>query len=144
MKWFLTGVVCLALSVLASAQSPKDEYKLSTAEVRKGVVAVINEQLADFRGGEAGKAYALAAARFKEQFPLERFAAVVQQAYPEIWANDGGQFGVVRDDGVSAVVTVQVNAKKGSTVAYDYFLLLEDSVWRIAGVIRHEAPKPSA
>ena len=129
---------------MAAQRPPKDDYKLSTADVRRDVIAVIGEQLAHFRAGEPEKAYTLAAARFREQFPLERFVTVVRQSYPEIWSSSASQFGVVRDDGVSAVVVVQVTSKEGRAVGYDYFLLREANAWRIGGVVRHAESKPQA
>ena len=140
---FSLWAMCMAVPALGQLP-PQDNYTLSTADVRKGIVAVISDQLGDFHAGNAGKAYALAAARFKAQFSSERFAALVKQSYPEIWTNTGAQFGVVRDDGVSAIVVVQVACSAGNSAAYDYFLLKENDVWRIGGVLRHGAAKPPA
>ena len=50
-------------------------------------------------------------------------------------------WGIVRDDGRRATVTVQVYAKTGDT-GYDFTLVKERSAWRIHGVVRH-APKKS-
>jgi hypothetical protein len=46
---------------------------------------------------------------------------------------------LVRDDGARATVTVRVFGAGGESAAYDYVLVREEDVWRIAGVLRHEA-----
>lgn len=114
--------------------------RASTAEVRKGVVAVIEGQLAAFRAGDPKTAYTYAAATLRAQNPVRQFLRIVETNYPEIWANTRGEFGVVRDDGTRATVLVQVFSPDGRA-DYDYGLVKErDGAWRIDRVLRH-APK---
>jgi hypothetical protein len=133
--------LCLVAGASAAAPSA-DGYKPSTKEVRQKVVEVIGLQLSAFRASDPQKAYSFAARRFREQFPLGKFEEMVKGAYPEIWDNTKAEFGVVRDDGASAVVSVEITDKANDWISYDYFLLKEDLFWRIAGVIRHEPSKP--
>ena len=131
----------LAWLVLAAATTAAAAtIRASTPEVRKQVVTVIEEQLSAFRKGEIEKAYALAAAELRAQKPLRVFAGIVQGSYPEIWKNTRGEFGIVRDDGTQATVTVQVYSKDDHA-AYDFTLRKERSGWRIYGVVRHESKK---
>ncbi len=113
--------------------------RASKAEVKKEIVAVIEAQLAAFRKGEAAKAYGYAATELRAQKPLEVFAAIVRENYPEIWASTRAEAGIVRDDGARATVTVQVYSKAGDA-AYDFTLVKEKAGWRIFGVLRH-APR---
>lgn len=131
--------VALVWVVLVSA-SAAATIRASTPEVRKQVVTVIEEQLRAFRKGEIEKAYALAAAELRAQKPLRVFAGIVQGSYPEIWKNTRGEFGIVRDDGAQATVTVQVFSKNDHA-AYDFTLRKERAGWRIYGVVRHESKK---
>ncbi len=115
------------------------EMRASKPDVRLDVVTAIEGQLKAFRRGELEVAYRFAAADLRAQKPLPAFAAIVQGNYPEIWASRLAEFGIVRDDGTRATVTVQVYAKDGDA-AYDYTLIKERTGWRIYGVVRH-APK---
>lgn len=115
------------------------EMRASKPDVRKDVVTAIEGQLTAFRRGEVEQAYRFAAADLRAQKPLPAFVAIVQGNYPEIWANRRAEFGIVRDDGTRATVTVQVYAKDGDA-GYDYTLIRERAGWRIYGVVRH-APK---
>jgi hypothetical protein len=116
--------------------------KASRPEVRKEVVAIIEGQLTAFRAGEMQKAYLCAAANLRAQRPLRQFLQIVENNYPEIWANTRAEYGLVRDDGVRATLRVQVFSKD-DRADYDYGLVKErDGVWRIESVLRH-APKKS-
>ncbi len=115
--------------------------RASKPEIRKEVVAVIEGQLAAFRAGETQKAYTFAAATLRAQNPLRQFARIVENNYPEIWANTRAEFGLVRDDGVRATVRVQVFSKE-ERADYDYGLVKERAgVWRIDSVLRHATKK---
>lgn len=112
--------------------------KASKPAVRAEIVAVIEGQLAAFRASEIGKAYAYAATGLRLQMPVQSFARLVRDGYPEIWANTRAEFGLVRDDGRRATLTVRVFARDKTSAAYDYVMLKEGEVWLIAGVLRHE------
>jgi hypothetical protein len=133
----LAGGAWLALArSIGAADSPA---RASTPAVRKEIVAVIEGQLAAFRRGDVEKAYGFAAAPLRAQKPLPAFVAIVEGNYPEIWRNARAEFGIVRDNGTQATVTVQVYSKDADA-AYDYTLSKERAGWRIHGVVRH-APK---
>lgn len=131
MAWLALGLTVFAADSIERASKP---------EVRKQVVAVVEAQLTAFRKGEVGKAHALAAAELRAQKPLRAFATIVQASYPEIWSNTRAEYGIVRDNGRQATVTVHVYSKE-SDAAYDYTLRKEPSGWRILSVVRHEPKK---
>ena len=129
----------LALAGMAVARvfAAADAMRASKPEVKKEIVAVIEAQLAAFRKGDAAKAHGYAAAELRAQKPLRVFAGIVKENYPEIWASTRAEFGIVRDVGARATVTVQVYSKT-SDAAYDFTLAKEAAGWRILGVVRHE------
>lgn len=131
-------VFATAITLLAGADSAR---RASTPEVKKEIVAVIEGQLTAFRKGDVEKAYGYAATELRAQKPLRAFTAIVKESYPEIWSNTRAEFGIARDDGSQATVTVQVYSKAGGA-AYDFTLTKERVGWRIYGVVRHE-PKQS-
>jgi hypothetical protein len=129
-----------ALWAATSAAAPGN-FRASTPEVKKEIVSVIDAQLVAFRKGDVAKAYSYGAAQLRAQKPLRVFTTIVQANYPEIWANTRAEFGIVRDDGNKATVTVQVYSKQ-TDAGYDFTLVKEAAGWRIEGVLRHE-PKPA-
>lgn len=134
-RWLLILFAFVApLHVLAA------QIRISKAEVRKEVVAVVEAQLAAFRGEDPNKAYALASAAMRAQMPLRTFTAIVRTNYPEIWANTRAEYGLVRDDGTRASLVVHVYSENGYA-AFDYVLLKERNTWRIGSVVRHIARK---
>lgn len=128
----------IVLGLLVSAAARGAEWKASKPEVRKEVVAVIEAQLAAFRERDLKRAHDLASRELRAQKPLPVFSQIVQANYPELWANTRAEFGIVRDDGGQATVTVHVYSKAGDA-AYDYTLVKERQGWRVHGVVRHEA-----
>lgn len=114
--------------------------RASKPEVRKEVVAVIEAQLAALRERDVKQAYTWASTALRAQTPRRQFELIVQNNYPEIWANTRAEFGLVRDDGVRAKVVVQVFSREGSA-GYDYGLVKEREGWRIESVLRHTPKK---
>jgi hypothetical protein len=133
-------LVWLAVTVLVAfgGRALAADMPASKPEVKKEIVAVIEAQLAAFRKGDTGKAHSYASSELRAQKPRRVFSEIVKDNYPEIWASTRAEFGIVRDDGKRATVTVQVYAKTGDA-AYDYTLVKEEAGWRIFGVVRHEA-----
>ena len=136
--WILLLAFILGLVALARAEPPT--MPASKPEVRKDVIAAIEAQMAAFRKQDYEKAYSYAAAALRAQKPLPVFVAIVEAKYPEIWVNVRAEFGIVRDDGRSALVLVHVFAKD-SDASYDYNLVKEGGRWRIVGVLRHAVVK---
>lgn len=135
-----------ALFVVAAAMmlgAAEGAMRASKPEVKKEIVAAIEGQLAALRKGDPKKAYSYAAAELRAQKSLPVFTAIVKENYPEIWANVRAEFGIVRDDGTRAAVTVQVYSKTADA-AYDFTLVKEAAGWRIHGVLRHEPTKRGA
>ena len=140
-----SALVWLAAGLAVSAApTDTDGYRPSSSEVRRVVISVIDTQLQAFRSGDIERAYSCAAIRFRGQFTLQQFAQLVKASYPEIYSSTSADFGVVKDDGGSAVVSVAVRTAGDARVVYDYLLLREGSAWRIGGVIRHQEARPQA
>jgi len=118
------------------AQDNPGELKPSTFQVRKDVIAVIDSQLKAFRSHDLLKAYGWAAPALRAQVPLSQFIAIVKSGYPEVWANQGASYGVVRSSDERATVAVKVKGPDGSA-SYDYILLKAPDGWRVGGVLRH-------
>lgn len=133
---FFLAVLAWAGAVAQAAEP--GAMRASKPAVRTEIVEVIDGQLAAFRTKEVGRAYAYASTGLQRQTPIRRFAILVRDGYPEIWANSRAEYGLVRDDGTRATVTARVFGAGGESAAYDYVLVREDEVWRIAGVLRHE------
>ena len=131
---FSVAVVC------AASDAP---MRVSKPEVRDEIVAVIEAQLAAFRGGDTAKAYSYASDGLRVQTALPEFASMVRKNYPEIWLSTRAEFAIVRDDGSRAMLAVHVVGKK-SDATYDYVLFKEPAGWRIGGVLRHESRKADA
>lgn len=132
----LMGGVILAMGTARSADS---SLLASKPEVRREIIAVVEAQLAAFRANDVRKAHGYASSALRAQKPLNIFAAIVRENYPEIWVNQRAEFGLVRDDGREATLLVHVFGKD-SDASYDYTLVKEAKAWRIAAVLRH-APK---
>ncbi len=141
--WFRNVLVAI-FGVVAVVDVPAADraMRASKPELKKEIVAVIESQLTAFRKGDVAKAYTFAAADLRAQKPLRVFAAIVQESYPEIWANTRSEFGIVRDNGTQATVTVQVYSKAGDA-DYDFTLAKEPVGWRIYGVLRHASKQAS-
>ncbi|MSU52066.1 MAG: hypothetical protein CK548_04555 [Opitutia bacterium] len=138
----IIGGLFLAVLAWAGAVAQAAEpggMRASKPAVKVEIIEAIDGQLAAFRKNEVGRAYAYASTGLQQQTPIRRFAALVRDGYPEIWANARAEYGLVRDDGARATVTVRVFVESGRSAVYDYVLAREDDVWRIAGVLRHEA-----
>lgn len=136
------GAAALLLAGAAGArgQDAGTGMRASTAAVRRAVVGVIRDQLAAFRSHDLDMAYAYAAPALQRQVPEADFMAIVQRGYRQIWDNRGAEYGIVRDDGGEATVTVRVIGRDGSA-QFDYVLAKVGTVWRISGVLRHR-PQP--
>lgn len=142
-RWIAGVLLGIGLGVAGVGRAAGAEpgaLRASKSEVKQEIVGVIEAQLAAWRKNDLAKAYSFAAAELRAQKPLREFTAIVEANYPEIRASTRAEFGIVRDDGTRATVTVQVYAKDGDA-AYHYTLQKERMGWRIYGVVRH-VPKP--
>lgn len=140
MKWIVSHWAILVLGLITGVAGAAENRTMPASKqaVKAEIVTSVEGQLAAFREGEMGKAYAYASTVLQMQTPIGRFVQLVRQGYPEIWSNARVEFGLVRDDGRRAMVTARVFAQDGSSAAYDYVLVKEENFWRIAGVLRHE------
>ena len=140
MKRWIVLVLLAALAGAFVRAADEAAMRASKPEVKKEIVAAIESQLAAFRAGDVRKAYGLAAAELRAQKPLPIFTGIVQNSYPEIWASTKAEYGLTRDDGTRAVLSVRVYGKD-SDATYDYTLVKERAGWRIHDVLRHEPKK---
>ena len=138
MKWIPQLAACFVMMfvALACARGADDGFRASKPEVRKAVVTIVEGQLAAFRTGDLKQAYGYASSALRAQKPLRVFTTIVQENYPEIWANTRAECGLVHDDGEHATLVVHVFTK-ANDAAYDYTLTKESAGWRIAAVLRH-------
>lgn len=131
-----------SLGVLAGVARTADDTGLhySRAETKQELVAVVTKQLAAFRAGDAAGAYAFTAQGLREKFSREQFMAVVGRAYPAIAHNVRAEFGLALDDGVQAVLPVDIFTADGRGTSYRYLLVREEGAWRISSVLESKAP----
>jgi hypothetical protein len=131
----------IALFALAPLRAlAAEELRVSKPEIRREIVAVIGAQLAAFRANDPARAYGLASAALRAQTPQRTFNSILQNNYPEIWANAGAEYGLVRDDGTRARLVVRVLSEKGDAT-FDYGLVKERNGWRIGSVLRQAGRK---
>jgi hypothetical protein len=131
---------CWLLAALAGVRAAEAPLALSSPATTGEITAVIEAQLAAFRAGKVGEAYACAAQTLRRQIPEEAFTTMVRENYPEIWRSSRAEVGVVRDNGTRASASVRVFTDKADAT-YDYTLVKEAAGWRIDGVLRREATR---
>jgi len=136
----LAGIVVL-LGLLAGAGAAEPEMRLSPKKVRDEVRAVVEAQLAALQAGDFATAYDFAARGIKRQFDERLFAAMIRRGYGTLLKPDKTDLGVVRDDG-EGTAQVSVTATDGlkHSTLYRYWLVKEDEVWRISGVVLEQRP----
>ncbi len=134
-KW--AALVSLACASFVRAANP--EMEASKPPVKAEIIAVIEGQLAAFRAGDFGKAYAFASQPIREMFPLAEFQNMVSTAYPIIAGSTKADFGICLDNGYEASVFVRIQGKDGKSKEYQYALTREPIGWRITGVTEPEA-----
>jgi hypothetical protein len=140
MKRFF-GITLLLLGLLAGVRAAEPELRLSPKKVRDEVRAVVEAQLAALRAGDFATAYDFAARGIKRQFDERLFAAMIRRGYAALLKPDQTDLGLVRDDGAgTAQVSVTVSDRQHRRTIYRYWLVQEDDVWRISGVMLEQQP----
>lgn len=143
LRWL--PLLCFAWVMWPAMRAAEGAAPPSKAEMRRTIIATIEGQLAAFRDANPTKAFTFATTDFRRQTTVEIFAKMVRVGYPEVWNNAKAEFGVVKEDGGQAALTVRVFAKDGTSAAYDYILLKEtEGAWRIGGVLRHDPRGPDS
>ena len=134
-------VVGVALLIGLFARAAEPEMRLSPKKVRDEVRAVVEAQLAALQAGDFATAYDFAARGIKRQFDARLFAAMIRRGYGALLKPDKTDLGVVRDDG-EGTAQVSVTATDGlkHSTLYRYWLVKEDEVWRISGVMLEQRP----
>lgn len=114
--------------------TPARPFKISEDNLEQELQRVIESQLAAFRSDDYPKAFEFAASSLRTQMSLPDFERMVKTGFPFIARNTASQFGVILDNGDSALVNVTVLGG-GRARHYQYVLLHERSGWKIAGVM---------
>ena len=137
----LISIALLGLGLLAAARAAEPEMRLSPKKVRDEVHAVVEAQLAALRAGDFATAYDFAARGIKRQFDERLFAAMIRRGYAALLKPDQTDLGVVRDDGAgTAQVSVTATDRQKRSTIYVYWLVKEEDVWRISGVMLEQRP----
>jgi hypothetical protein len=133
MLFFLGGLM------VANATEP--EMRLSPKIIRDEVHATVETQLNALRGGNFEAAYEMASSGIKAQFDVRLFAALIRHGYPVLLQANEADLGIVRDrEGELAQVTVNVLDRQKRRIIYRYWLVKEDTGWRINGVVLEQTP----
>jgi hypothetical protein len=115
--------------------------RLSPRKIREEVRAVVEAQLEALRAGDFSTAYDFAARGIRRQFDEQLFAVMIRRGYPALLRPGQADVGAVRDDGKgTAQVTVTVTDRQKNITAYRYWLVNEETGWRISGVVRELQP----
>jgi hypothetical protein len=138
--WILALAAGLGVLVVILRADDGDGLHYSRAETKQELVAVVTKQLAAFRTGDAAGAYAFTARGLRKKFSQEQFMAMVGRAYPAIAHNAHAEFGLALDDGVQAVLPVDIFTADGRGTSYRYLLVREEGAWRISSVLENKAP----
>ncbi|HTB81497.1 MAG TPA: DUF4864 domain-containing protein [Opitutaceae bacterium] len=135
-------VVTAGLALLTWVAQADDDSGLhySRAETKQELVAVVTKQLAAFRAGDAAGAYAFTAQGLRQKFSQEQFMTMVGRAYPAVAHNARAEFGLALDDGMQAVLPVDIFTADGRGTGYRYLLVREEGAWRISSVREDKTP----
>lgn len=115
-------------------------FQPSQAQVRRQVVNVIEGQFKALRDGDYARARSFAATALQAQFNVPAFERMVKEGYPVIAFWRALSVEAVQDNGREAVVEVFVQSQRGRFHRFRYWLLREETGWRINGVLEMPAP----
>jgi Domain of unknown function (DUF4864) len=131
----------LLFGLMAVAAAAEPEMRLSPKKVRDEVRATVEGQLAALANGDFGAAYEFAATGIRRQFEEPVFALMIKRGFAPLLRPDKKDLGVVRDDGEgTAQIVVTVTDRQKRSTVYRYWLVQEEDVWRIAGVVLEQKP----
>ena len=95
--------------------------------------AAVRGQLAACRDQDVPTAYRQASATVQQQWPLERFAAMVRNDYARALKPGRVEFGAWKAQGSRAVVEVYFIDRAGTVTPCLYSLVSEGELWKIDG-----------
>lgn len=95
--------------------------------------AVVNGQLADFRGADFPRAYRHASSGIQQRFNLDQFAEMIRRDYSGVMRAQRVEFGFVETQGAHAVVQVFFTDAAGAVTPCIYSLVREGEGWKIDG-----------
>ncbi len=130
---FFVAVNLLILQRLERLDHP---FTISGDGVKNEVTHVIDLQLAAFRAGDFSSAYAFADSDLRRQFAPAAFEQMVKTSYPAMAISQTSNFGIILDNGGTAIVLVGVTVPANRVIHYQYILRRERGKWKISGVTR--------
>ena len=120
--------VC-ATAVLVHSYDLIRSQRINPAEL----FAAVRGQLAACRDQDFPTAYRQASATVRQQWPLERFAAMVRNDYARALQPGRVEFGSWKSQGSRAVVEVYFIDRAGTVTPCLYSLVCEGELWKIDG-----------
>ena len=104
--------------------------------VMEEVHRTISSQLYAFEKNDVEEAYKYAAPNIQAQFPNpETFGLMVRNGYPTIWKQKSFKFAKFKALGDKCIQRVLFQSYNGSLETYDYILVENNNLWKIAGVL---------
>lgn len=113
-------------------------FRVTSGRTRRDVVAVIGDQLAAIRAGDADRAWSYQSRGLHRNFPsAQAFVAQISGSYPEFGRSKSATYGPVWADqaGTYAEVAVTVRGQNGRLAPAHYLLIREDGGYKVAGVM---------
>jgi uncharacterized protein DUF4864 len=129
-------LILLVFSLCAAAIMMTPPFGRQTpAPAPRELYSIVNNQLIAFRAADFPRAYRNASTRVQQKFSLPQFENMIRRNYAEMMTKTGRvEFGVVRAEGVNALLPVFFFADNGEAHAFIYTFVAEDGVWKIEGV----------
>jgi hypothetical protein len=124
------------LSLCAAAIIVTPQFGRQTpAAAPRELYSIVNNQLSAFRAADFSRAYRNASTRVQLKFSLPQFESMIRRNYAEMMTKTQRvEFGVVRAEGINALLQVFFFADGGEAHAFIYTFVAEDGVWKIEGV----------
>jgi len=113
-------------------------WHVAAGPTRRQVVAVIGDQLAAIRTGDADRAWSYQSRGLHRNFPsAQAFVAQISGSYPEFGHSASATYGPIWADKPEtyAVVAVTVRGQNGRRAPAHYLLVREEGGYKVAGVV---------
>lgn len=130
---------------IAGDLTPPIQWRQATVVETKAVTSSITAQLEAFKRDDYKTATKYQSARLRQNFgSVEKFRAMIRNGYPHFAHYKKVRFGPVQADekGRLALVAVNIVGVDGKLAAADYQMVLEQGLWRVAGVAGGNAIVP--
>ncbi len=132
----LAFTLAMLVAALAVRAETPEGWRISPREIREGVRATVEGQLAAFERENFSAAYGFAAQGIRRQFSAAVFAEMIRRGYPALVRHARREIGLVRDNREGrAFVDVTVFDARGKAARFRYQLVEERDGWRVEGVL---------